>query len=215
MARLTSGIFGPVHGKIGSVVGGQWKQTSYLRTLPQKNNQSKQPTAAQIACREKFKFMQEWLAPFYAYVTVGFRNYAKDKTEINAAFSANYRTACVGTYPDLSIDYHKVVFAKGSLPGLFNVSAAYTAGSDSVILNWERNYNDNSSFDDQIMLVVYSRDLKIADGFVGGVNRTDLTCSLKLKPKLTGKVLDVWVCAISLNGKKVSDSEYLGRVAPQ
>ncbi|MFA4868966.1 MAG: hypothetical protein WC623_12240 [Pedobacter sp.] len=38
---------------------------------------------------------------FYAYVSIAFRNYAKDKTEINTAFSKIYRYATVGAYSDL------------------------------------------------------------------------------------------------------------------
>ncbi|WEK20921.1 MAG: DUF6266 family protein [Candidatus Pedobacter colombiensis] len=212
MAKIRNGIFGPIHGKIGNVVGSTWKKIPYLRLLPDKTEITKPATPGQIACREKFRFVQEWLVPFYPYVTVGFKNFAKDKTEINAAFSANYKLATVGAYPDLSIDYSKVVLSKGSLPGLFNAKARLSANARELELSWESNYNDDSSFDDLLILTIYNRELKIIDGFIGGVRRTDLKCSLKLIPKLLGKSLDVYVSVISLNGKKVANSEYLGRV---
>jgi hypothetical protein len=213
MARLSSGIFGPIHGKLGSVVGAVWKQTAYLRTMPTERKSGLKATPAQIASREKFKFVNEWLAPFYAYVTVGFRNYAKDKTEINTAFSKNYRQATVGVYPDLSIDYEKVVLAKGNLAGLYSVKVEL-AQPDLLKLNWKQNHNDDSSTDDQVMLIVYNRELKIVDGFIGGCNRANLQCSLELNPKLIGKSLDVYVSVVSLNGKRVANSEYLGKVNP-
>lgn len=213
MARLSSGIFGPIHGKLGSVVGAVWKQTAYLRTMPAENKTGRKATTGQIACREKFKFVQEWLQVFYPYITIGFKNYAKDKTEINAAFSKNYHEATVGVYPDLSIDYSKVILSKGRLPGLYAVQHQLTA-PDELRLNWRQNQNDDSCYDDQVMLVVYSSELKIADGFIGGSNRADLQCIFKLNPKLIGKPLDVYVSVVSLNGKKVSNSEYLGRLAP-
>lgn len=213
MARLTSGILGPIHGRIGSVVGAVWKQTAYLRTMPAEKKEGKKATPAQQACREKFRFLQQWLVPFYAYITVGFKNYAKDKTEINTAFSKNYRDAVVGVYPDLSIDYAKVVLSQGNLPRLYAVQHQLSA-ADTLSLTWQQNHNDNSCYDDQIVLMVYSRELKLVDGFIGGRNRADLQCSLKLNPKLIGKQLDVYVSVISLNGRRVSDSEYLGRLAP-
>lgn len=213
MARLSSGIMGPIHGKLGSVVGAVWKQTPYLRTMPVEKNKSLRATPAQIACREKFKFVQEWLTPFYPYVTVGFRNYAKDKTEINAAFSVNYKRATVGVYPDLSIDYEKVVLSKGHLPRLYAVQARLIE-PDVISLTWQRNHNDDSCSDDQVVLVIYNRELKIVDGFVGGCNRAELQCSLSLNPKLIGKSLNVYVSVVSLNGKRVADSEYLGRIDP-
>ena len=212
MAKIRNGIFGPIHGKLGSLVGATWKNIPYLRVLPDLTNSTKLATPAQIACREKFKFVQGWLVPFYSYVTVGFKNYAKDKTEINAAFSANYKLATVGVYPDLSIDYSKVVLSKGYLPGLFNAKAQFSADAEELDLSWQKNYNDDSSYDDQLILTVYNRELKIVDGFIGGVRRTELKCSLKLNPKLIGRSLDVYVSLISLNGKKIANSEYLGRV---
>jgi hypothetical protein len=213
MARIRSGIFGPIHGKLGSIVGAVWKQTAYLRTMPTETKSGLKATQAQIACREKFKFVQQWLVPFYAYVTVGFRNYAKDKTEINAAFSKIYRYATVGVYPDLSIDYAKVVLTKGHLPGLHSVETEL-AQPDLLKLTWKQNHNDDSSTDDQVMLIVYNRELKIVDGFIGGCNRANLQCSLELNPKLIGKSLDVYVSVVSLNGKRVANSEYLGKVNP-
>ncbi len=213
MAKIRSGILGPIHGKLGSIVGAVWKQTAYLRTMPTETKSGLKATPAQIACREKFKFVQQWLGPFHAYVTVGFRNYAKDKTEINAAFSNIYRHATVGVYPDLSIDYEKVVLTKGHLPGLNSVQVAL-AQPALLKLNWKQNHNDDSSTDDQVMLIVYNRELKIVDGFIGGCNRANLQCSLELNPKLIGKSLDVYVSVVSLNGKRVANSEYLGKVNP-
>lgn len=213
MARLSSGILGPIHGKLGSVVGAVWKKTAYVRSMPTETKEGKRATIAQRACREKFKFVQQWLTPFYPYVTVGFRNYAKDKTEINAAFSKNYRQATLGVYPDLSMDYTQVVLSRGSLPRLYAVQQQLTA-PDLLSLTWQQNRNDDSSYDDQVMLIVYCRELKMVDGFIGGHSRTDLQCDFRLNPKLIGKSLDVYVSVISLNGKRVADSEYLGRLAP-
>ncbi|SDJ05030.1 hypothetical protein SAMN04487898_101176 [Pedobacter sp. ok626] len=213
MAKIRNGIFGPIQGKLGNLVGATWKNIPYLRVLPNKTENGKTGTPAQIACREKFKFVTEWLVPFHPYVTVGFKNHANEKTEINAAFSINYKLATVGVYPDLSIDYRKVVLSKGYLPGFFNAKAQFSANAKELELTWEQNYNDDSSLDDLLILTVYNRELKIVDGFIGGVRRADLKCSLKLNPKLIGRSLDVYVSLISLNGKKVANSEYLGRVA--
>lgn len=213
MAIIRNGIFGAVQGKLGSVVGAKWKNTPYLRMLPRKKKKKTPATPAQIACREKFRFVQEWLQPFYPYVTNGYRNFARDKTEINAAFSANYREAVNGMWPSLSIDYEKVSLSKGNLPQLYAVEIERT-GPDTLKLSWGRDEQDDSAFDDQVMLVLYSRELKMADGFIGGVKRTDQHCSFKINPKLIGKALDVYVSAISLNGRRVANSTYLGRIDP-
>nr|WP_068893087.1 DUF6266 family protein [Pedobacter panaciterrae] len=209
MAKLTSGIFGPISGKVGGLVGASWKNISYIRTKPQKT--TKPPTEAQIACREKFRFLQDLLVPFYPFLTVGFKNIARGKTEINVAFSENFRQFVVGTYPNLSVDYTMFRLSKGTLHPLISAQASLIAG-DLIKVTWLP--SNQGTFDDQIMLVLYNPELKIADGFVGGVKRRDKECTFRFNPRLTGKSLEVYISVISLNGARVSNSEYLGRINP-
>nr|WP_199077897.1 DUF6266 family protein [Pedobacter sp. ASV19] len=214
MAKLSKGIFGPVSGRIGSVVGATWKSIAYLRSMPRKKKQKAVRTPAQIANQMKFKFVSEWLVPFYPYVSNGFRHLAQERTEINAAFSLNYRQAAKGAYPDLSISYPDVVLSKGNLPGLIGAEVS-KIGTDVIQLTWDKNTQLRQvSFDDQLMLVLYSPELKMADGFIGGVKRADHKCSFKLNPKLANKALEVYVSTYILNGKMVSDSKYMGRIEP-
>nr|WP_294875493.1 DUF6266 family protein [uncultured Pedobacter sp.] len=207
MAKLTSGIFGPISGKVGGLVGASWKNISYLRSKPQKT--TKPPTEAQVANREKFKFLQELLVPFYPYITVGFKNMARNRTEINVAFSENFERSIRGTYPNLSVDYTLLRLSKGTLPPLISAQASLV-GADLIKVTWLP--NNQGTFDDQIMLTVYSPELKIADGFVGGVRRRDKECTFRFNPRLIGKSLEVYVSLVALNGARVSDTEYLGRI---
>jgi len=209
MAKLTSGIFGPISGKVGGLVGASWKNISYIRAKPQKT--TKPPTEAQIANRGKFRFLQELLVPFYPYLTIGFKNMARGKTEINVAFSENSTQSIMGTYPNLSVDYARFRLSKGTLPPLISVQATL-AGADLMKVTWLP--NSMGTFDDQVMLVMYSPELKIADGFVGGVKRRDKECTFRFNPKLIGKPLEVYMSVIALNGARVSNSEYLGRINP-
>lgn len=210
MAKLSKGIFGPVSGKIGSVVGSTWKNIACVRSLPQKKNSPQTP--AQIANQQKFKFVNDWLVPFYPYVSTGFKNLARSKTEINAAFSLNYRNAVLGAYPDLSIDYTKVMLSTGKLPGLFNAQIT-RPNPESIMLTWLKDdFLRETSFDDQVMLVLYNPELKIADGFIGGVKRADQKCTFRINPRLIGKPLEVYLSTYTLNRKAFSDSKYIGRV---
>ncbi|WP_316837267.1 DUF6266 family protein [Pedobacter nutrimenti] len=214
MAKIFKGIFGPVSGKIGSVVGATWKNIPYLRSLPRKKKKKTARTPAQIANQQKFKFVTEWLVPFYPYISNGFRHLAQGRTEINAAFSLNYKSAVGGVYPDLSISYPHVFLSKGDLPGLMEAEVSLL-GTDSIHLSWGAdNRIHHISFNDQVMLVIYSPELKMADGFIGGVKRADHECTYKMHPKMLGQALEVYVSTYTLNGKTMSDSQYIGRIAP-
>lgn len=87
MARLKHGVFGPVSGKLGSVVGGSWKGIPYLRSVPKKKKKPAPPSAAQIGNEQKMKFTNKALVPFQAYINIGFQHYAIEKTALSAAYS--------------------------------------------------------------------------------------------------------------------------------
>ncbi|MEJ5961717.1 DUF6266 family protein [Pedobacter immunditicola] len=69
MAKLPQGVFGPIIGKVGPIVGAKWKDVAYIRSLAPKSE--KPPTPDQLNNREKFKFINEFLMSFHAYLTIG------------------------------------------------------------------------------------------------------------------------------------------------
>lgn len=212
MAKLKHGIFGPISGKIGPVVGGVWNGIPYLRKVPRrKKNATK--TEAQLNNEQKFKFGNNWMVPFHPYMTVGFQNVAIQKTAISAAFSANYKHVITGSYPNFGIDYSKVKISTGNLPGLNNLQVELTA-PDTLELSWEGSLAVHAVFNDQVMLVVYSPALTIADGFIGSAERRDRYYAFKLNPGMVGTPLEVYVSVASFDRKKIAESSYMGKIMP-
>lgn len=213
MAKLKSGLLGPVSGKIGPVVGSSWKNINYVKEKPKKKGKKLRRTPAQLANEKKFTFIQQWFVPFYPYITVGFAQHASDRTEINAAFSANFKTVFNGTWPDITVDYSKLMISQGELLGL-NLVTIHRTGTLTVNLVWERSAQRNVSFDDQLMLVLYSPELKITDGFIGGVRRNTLSYSHEMDPIMTGQAVEAYLSVTTSDRKSISNSIYLGRIEP-
>lgn len=213
MAKLKKGILGPVSGKLGNVVGATWKDISYLRERPKRKKKKQPRTQAQLDNQKKFKFIQQWLVPFYPYLNIGFANMAVDKTEINAAFSANYKQAFSGIWPDIEVDYSKVWISVGDLPGLHHPEIELTS-QDTVKLSWQKSLHPNASFNDQLMLVLYCPELKVTDGFIGGIKRNAMECSFTFNQQLEGKVLEIYVSITTNERKQVANSIYMGRIEP-
>jgi hypothetical protein len=215
MARLPKGIFGPISGKIGAVVGATCHGVSYIRSAPKKKKKKKKKvkSPAQLANEARFKFMNRWMIPFHPYILIGFQNLPVEKPAISTAFALNYQQAVVGSFPDLEIDFSKVVLSIGDLPGLDHPSIAFTA-QQTVELTWLKSTNTRTSFDDQVMLVLYSSELAVADGFVGGIKRASGRCTYEFDEQLIGKALDVFVSMTSRDRKKIANSIYLGRITP-
>jgi hypothetical protein len=212
MAKLKYGIFGPLSGKLGSVVGSTWKGIPYLRKAPRKKKRRAPRTVAQIANAQKMKFVNEVLIPFHPYINIGFQHLAIEKTALSAAYSVNFQQAITGVYPGLAVDYSKLCISRGKLPGLVN-PVAHLNG-DTVELNWGKSESKKTSFDDQLMLVLYAPALGLADGFVGLALRRSLRCSFKFNPKMLGQELIAYISMTSMDRKLISDSVYLGRVTP-
>lgn len=209
MAKIKNGILGPVSGKIGPVIGGMWKTIAYIRAVPN-TDVKRERTALQIATQEKMRFINHFLVPFHPYITVGLKNEATSKTEISVAFAANYHETILGTAPDFSVDYPKFIFSKGILPMVTDLVA--TLVDDTVQITWKSENGKIAHFDDQMMVVLYSSELKATDGFVGGVNRSAKKCSIQLKERFIGKEIHVYVSITSVDRKRIANNVYLGKL---
>ena len=208
MAKLPQGIFGPIIGKVGPVVGAKWKDVSYIRSLPSKSE--KPTTPDQLNNREKFKFINEFLMRFHPYLSIGLLNKAKKMTPLNAAYSMNHKQMVLGTFPNFTIDYSKFRWSEGSLPTLIGLQAELTEGN-VLALSWQQDNQRTAVFNDQVMLLIYCPDLKVTDGFMNGVNRADKHCNFSINPKFSGHEVEVYISLCSLNRKKIAHSLYLGR----
>lgn len=214
MARLPKGVFGPFSGKVGPVVGATWNGIPYIRSKPKKKRKKKAvKTEMQIANQARFKFVNGWMVPFHPYMMIGFGNFPADKPPVSMALSLNYRQIVIGTYPDFDIDYSKVVLSVGDLPGLAQPAIVLNA-PDTLELTWAQSADVKAAFDDQLMLVLYSRELELADGFIGGVKRASGKCRFQFIEQLIGKALDVYISVTSLDRKRIANSIYLGRMEP-
>lgn len=213
MAKLKNGIFGPISGKLGPVVGGVWNGIPYLRTAPKVKKKPAVRSEAQIANEQKMKFLNEVLVPFHPFINIGFQNLAQGKTAISAAYSLNFHQAVTGRYPNLGVDYSKLIISKGALPGLNSPVMALTS-ADVIEITWQNSDSNMATYNDQLMFVVYSPHLDFSDGFVGAALRRDLHCSFRLDPRLIGTPLEVYIGLTSHNRKKISNSIYLGQIKP-
>ena len=212
MAKLIKGILGPVIGNLGPITGSTWKNVTYIKERPAKVNKKQKRSTAQDAVLQKFRFIQHFLAPFRTYLNIGFARMAKNKTEINVAFSLNYNTAFTGTWPDIKVEYANLKLSSGRLAGLPGLQLQRTAPL-RLELTWEKTVVGKASPDDQLMLVVYSPELKTVDGFIGGIKRNALYCSFNLNSRFAKQELEVYLSMTSVSRKSISESIYLGRVS--
>ncbi len=212
MAKLNKGILGPISGKIGPVIGSSWKGKPYIKTV-KKDTKERVPSHAQQAHHQKFIYLTRWLRPLHSYITKGFSNLAENTTEISACFSYNFQAAVMGSGDSLHIDYPSVRISKGQLKGIW-LPSLVLLDENTLQLSWQHIEETLSAYNDQLMLVIYNDELGISDGMIGGVKRSQKSCSFLFDRRLSGKPFHVFVGMIALNGREISESQYLGRIAP-
>jgi len=206
MGEIKRGILGGVNGKVGTVVGATWKEISYVRALP--INVENPRTPKQLHQRAKFATTIALLRPLVPYVRHGYRLLADDKTGYNAAVSYIMQHAIEGSGTQLSIDYERVLMARGNLMPVFGAKAVVEEGS--IAFSW----NDNSGMGDALetdlaMPLVYNKARQQAIYSLAAAGRNESGFSMELPDEWNGEPLAVYLAFCSEDGKGQTNSQCL------
>lgn len=210
MGKISQGILGGFSGKVGNVIGGNWKGIDYMRVKPA--SVANPQTAGQVDQRTRFSTVLGFLQPLRGFLKVGFRNYAIKMTEFNSAMSYNVQNAVIGDYPDFVIDFDAALISRGGLTAALNP----TAGSDlagSVQFNWVDNSVDgNARPTDRAMVLAYNPTRNEAVYVTDGSVRSAGAHTLTVPNQYSGDTVHAFIAFISEDGKEVSNSRYIGSV---
>jgi hypothetical protein len=210
MGKINQGILGGFSGKIGNVIGGNWKGIDYMRIKP--SNVANPKTEGQLDQRSKFATVLYFLQPMKDFIKVGFKGYAIKMTEFNSAMSFNLNNAVTGSYPDYNIDYQTALLSRGSLASALNGSASSSAAG-SISFSWDDNSDESNSFaTDKAMILIYNADRKEAVFVTDGNTRASGSQDLTIPDSYSGDTVEAFIAFVSENGKSGSNSTYLGSV---
>ncbi|RQO65234.1 hypothetical protein DBR43_30765 [Pedobacter sp. KBW06] len=208
MGKLINGIFGGFHGKIGNLVGYTLKGKYVIRKI---GKSSKPLTPGRQANCQKMTLVNEMLSPSLEVIRKGFRMKVAgtDKNEYNEAVSYNKKNAIQGDYPNISLDYTKVMVSMGTLPVAIHPTLSQT--DDKITFNWEVLADQADQYGkDRAMLLIYFPDLKISWYELIGSTRTEGTYTVEMGEGLADKRMETYISFVKDNGRAVSDSVYVG-----
>ena len=217
MGTIKKGILGGFSGKVGNVVGANWKGIDYMRIKPA--DVSNPNTDHQTNQRLKFAAVIRFQQPMTEYIRIGFKAYAVKMSAFNAAFSHNYHEALTGSYPSYEIDYPKALVSRGNLLGAHNPSiGSELAGSVSV--TWTNNSGTSLASDSDVaMVVLYNPQLGQAVYLLNAGTRADEKADLIVPAEFSGQTVHGYVTFLAIdaavNGQlrnSVSTSNYAGSV---
>jgi hypothetical protein len=208
MGTIKKGILGGFSGKVGTVIGGNWKGIDYMRSKAASISNPK--TEAQLDQRARFGAALKFLQPLTAFLRVGFKNYAVKMTAFNSAMSYNLNNALTGAYPDYSIDYESALVSRGSLPGALNPQIQ-NASPNQVEYTWQDNSLDSTaSANDKVLLVVLNPARQKAITIIGGSERSSGVQTIEVPSIWSGEELQCYIAFQNANQSVLSNSVYAG-----
>lgn len=205
MAIYVKGALGSFSGKLGNIVGSNWRSVDYLRSLPRPSK--KAATAKQIAHRAKFALVFEFLNPLRNFINMGYNDLHERKmTAFNRATS-HLLTKIEGQYPDFTIPYNEVRLSKGSLKGIS--PNAFKNLDGDLDITWDPTVNPLSSEpDDLVYFVMYNETTRDYFLYQNAVREDGED---KIDPEIMGQGdLHIWSAVTSHDGSKRSNSSYFG-----
>lgn len=210
MGKINLGILGSFSGKVGNVVGGNWKGISYMRAKA--TSASNPRTDGQVNQRTKFALVLAILKPITGFLRVGYKKYAIKQTAFNAAMSYILNNAVTGSSSaDYSIDLSKVLVSRGNLTGVANAQS--TSANGVVILTWDDNFGSGTATHTDKALIVVLNPTRAESLFdAGGNQRVLVTEDISVQANWVDENVYVFPSFITADGKEVANSVYLGSV---
>ena len=208
MAILKNGPNGGFSGRVGSVVGYQWRGKDVIRGLPRLTSKKRSP--AQLANQLKMKLTQQFLKSCITFIRDGFRHEAEQRvmSAFNVAMSYNKKQAITGEYPNLVFDYRKALVSMGGVPAMKDGVAAWTDAG--LKLKWSNDAGKSgASRRDNLWVLLYFPEYDACETCFNGGSRDMGETVVTVRPHQLGKSVHVYTSFVRYNGTDISPSTYL------
>lgn len=210
MAILKNGILGAANGKIANVVTYTLNGQEIVKSI---GVNKKAPTEKQLNNKLQMKVMMSFFSALDNLLQTGFNPKAKGTTKNyhNLAVAYNKPNALKGFYPEVEIDYPKIIISVGDLPQPEN--PVVEPIEDGLKFSWNVETLTWPYNQDQVMLLAYAPAIKEHVFISSGARRMEGGAILKITPAMRNQLLEVYISFVSDDRQKVADSLYLGQIS--
>ena len=141
--------------------------------------------------------------------TVGYKTYAVKKSAFNAAVSYMVKNAVGGSYPDIEINYQRMLVSRGDLTP--PKDAVATISERCVTITWNDNSAEGSAdASDLSMPLAYNVSKGQAVFEIAATTRSSKSVALPLPSHWLGDTIHIYLGFMSEDGMEVANSVYLG-----
>ena len=208
MATYKNGILGPFSGKVGPVVGVNYKGISVIRTAPKKS--TKPATPLQLIQQAKISKVMQLLSPIKELLALYFGTSVDTRSRNNLAVSYFLTEVIKYEEEKYVLMYEKMMFAQGVLLFLGNLECKKST-ENTLQLTWSDNSNQGGTKPtDELIVVVYNPAKEEYVYYSPAGTRADATATVGLPENYVGDEVYVYAFMAAVNGKSNSSSWCLG-----
>jgi len=171
------------------------------------------PSLLQLMGQLATKIVCAFMAPLKPFFNIGYELIAKKNksSQHNEAYSYHRKNAIKGVYPDLEIDYEKVVMTTGTMPLPPNPTVEIT--EEGLTFRWDQELEIfGAHWTDQVMLVAYFPSLAKAVYLTAGARRNQGVEHLPLTGIENGNFVETYFSFIADDRTRIATSVYTGRL---
>ncbi|SDZ89345.1 DUF6266 family protein [Pedobacter hartonius] len=211
MGIVKSGIAQGFSGKVGNMVFSQHEDRETTVSLAPAPS-TKAPTTDQLSTRQDTSVCTAFVRPLAEFAKIGFRLQGKleRQTGYNAMLSYVRKNALTGIYPNRIVDVSGVLMTRGNMRPPEDAAVQLTGSG--LAFSWNPEIKvEGLHFSDQVVMMAYFPELKMARYMIGGAQRHAGKDVLMLTGIKQGYAAAVYLSFITDNREAISDSVYLGQ----
>jgi hypothetical protein len=207
MAISPYGPHGPLIGKVGNLVSYILNGQVVTRTIGHKRTKHSRD---QLANYQSMAVTMRLLKNMTAFINSSFEIEARGtvKNQHNLATSYNKKQALKGEYPNISVDYSKVVLSYGDLEIAQDLKMVKT--DTGIQISWD---TQEGLAHDMVMILVYHPVDGTSRNYINACRRDAGSHFIPFEEEeRLQEQMEIYICFKSANGKRISNSVYLGNL---
>ena len=198
MGTSHQGIHGGFTGKVGNVIGYQYRGKQVYRSMP--TSVANPKTEKQRGNRERFSWVNRFLASQSQLVKLGFAAFSGNQTAFHAAVSYNMKHAANSDFSEAALSMTDLRISKGNLPPPSDLTVIFTA-ADQLTLHWtDHNLPLPAWHTDMLMVGLFDASKSQGLAYLNAAVRAEGTASLILPEAWLGRSISVFAFFLAVAG---------------
>ncbi|MBB2148897.1 DUF6266 family protein [Pedobacter gandavensis] len=208
MALASNGPQGHLNGKVGNLVFYMLNGQPVVRLIGRKGK----PSRLQLANYQAMEVTMKLLNRMGSFIKLGYGLQAKGTVQNahNLATSYHKKEALQGEYPNISIDYSKVMLSRGVMPETKDLKIEKVAGG--LEISWDPTHSSELQHNDSVMVMICTPETNNDREYLNIARRSEGKCFIPMYEEALNQQIEPYISFISADGERISDSVYLGNL---